>query len=447
MKMGRAEQQKPAAPADSFSVSVHVRDTWLGQLYFNHLKKYRFVKLVAPWVWRKLYFLYKFAWIFGKALKRPLLPFSAYAATNEKAVLSKAESVATPPPGVFPERGRKHLVTPHAEYEFPEIYIAEVRNALVTGGTNLVMTEDSVICHDLYDFSHDYTSEELNGRAVIWPRRQRIAWLMRRTSDRELDRAACFTDACAPNYAHWMTEVLPRINLFCRAEESSEIPLVVNEGLHSNLMESLWAVAGERRKIVTLSSGASVKVEHLALTSVTGYVPFERRSTRLQNHSHGRFSPFALLSLREFLQNSLDASFDRSARRVYIKRNSGIRNIANASEIEELLVGCGFSVVEPELLTHARQVSLFSNAEVIVGATGAAMANLIFCKPTAKIIVMIPIYRHTSYWYWQNIACAVGNRVNYVLGKITRTMALGIHSDFYIDPTDLLAAIELEHPI
>lgn len=441
LKQGKYVPQETAAPADSASVSVRVRDTWLGQFYFNHLKKYRVVKLLAPWVWRKVYFLYQLAWIFWKALKRPLLPISVYAAISGKVVLSKAETVTTPLPEVFPESGGKHLIPPHAEYEFPEIYITEVRNALVTGGTNLVMTDDSVICHDLYDFTYDYTSEELNGRTFIWPHRQRIAWLMRTTSGRKLDRAACFTDACAPNYAHWMTEVLPRINLFCRAEESPEVPIIVNDGLHRNLMESLRAVAGDKREILTLPTGTSVKVEHLSLTSVTGYVPFERRSNRLKNHSHGRFSPFALLSLRQCLQERLGAPSGPSIRRVFIKRNSGIRNITNAREIEELLVAREFSVVEPEFLTHAQQVALFSNADVVVGATGAAMANLIFCKLTAKIIIMIPIYRYTSYWYWQNIACAVGNRVNYVLGKITRTTVSGIHSDFQINPSDLLDAI------
>lgn len=441
MELKKDDQQETAAPADSASVSVRVRDTRLGQFYFNHLKKYRVVELLAPWIWRKAYFLYQLAWIFRKALKRPLLPLSAHVATSGKVVRSKTETVTTPLPDIFPKSGKKHLIPPHAEYEFPEIYIAEVRNALVTGGTNLVMTDDSVICHDLYDFTHDYTSEELNGRTFIWPHRQRIAWLMRTTSAGELDRAACFTDACAPNYAHWMTEVLPRINLFCHAEESPEVPLIVNAGLHRNLMESLRTVAGDKREIVALPTGASIKVGGLSLTSVTGYVPFERRSNRLKNHSHGRFSPFALLSLRQYLQERLGAASGPSIRRVFIKRNSGIRNITNAREIEELLVVRGFSVVEPEFLTHTQQVALFSNADVMVGATGAAMANLIFCKPTAKIIIMIPTYRHTSYWYWQNIACAVGNRINYVLGKTTRTSASGIHSDFRINPSDLLIAI------
>jgi hypothetical protein len=440
MKPKKNELQTTAAPADFARISILVRNTWLGQLYFKRLKKYHIVKLMAPWIWHKVYFLYQFTWIFWKARKRSLLPLSAYAATSEKVVLSKAERVTTPPPEVFPS-DMKLLIPPRTGYDFPEIYITEVRSALVTGGTNLVMTDESVICHDLYDFTNDYTSEELNGRTYIWPHRHRIAWLMPTISRREFDRAACFTDACASNYAHWMTEVLPRINLFCRTEESIEVPLIVDSGLHRNLMESLRAVVGNTREIIALPTGTSIKVEHLSLTSATGYVPFERRSNRAKNHSHGRFSPFALLGLRQCLQEKLDAPSGASTRRVFIRRNSGIRNITNAREIEELFVSRGFSVVEPEFLTHSEQIALFSNADVVAGATGAAMANLIFCRSTAKIIIMISDYRFMPYWYWQNVACAVGNRVTYVVGKCKGPSAY-LHSDFEVNPRDVLDAIE-----
>ncbi len=440
MRSKRTCKQTAAAPANSARVSILVRDTWLGQLYFSHLKKYRIAKLVAPWIWRKVYLLYQFAWIFWKALKRSLFPLSAHAATNGKVVLSNAEFVATPSPDGFPGNMMR-LIPPHVGYEFPEIYVTEVHNALVTGGTNLVMVDESVICHDLYDFTNDYTSEELNGRTHIWPHRHRIAWLMPTTSRREFDQAACFTDACASNYAHWMTEVLPRINLFCRAGTSMEVPLIIDSGLHENLKESLRTVVGDTREIVALPAGTSVRVEHLSITSATGYIPFERRTNRAKNHSHGRFSPFALRSLRQCLEEKLDTKSGTPIRRVFIKRNSNIRNITNAREIEELLIGRGFSVVEPEFLTHSEQVALFSNADVIVGATGAAMANLIFCRPTAKIIIMISDYRFMPYWYWQNMACAVGNRVTYVFGRCKGPRGY-LHADFAVSSRDVLNAID-----
>ena len=247
----------------------------------------------------------------------------------------------------------------------------------------------------------------------------------------EFERAACFTDACAHNYAHWMTEVLPRINLFCITDKSSEVPLIVNDGLHDNLMESLRAIAGNEREIVTLPMGSCVHVKQLAITSVAGYVPFERRSNWIKNHSHGRFSRFALLALRQCLRGDIDYRFSATPRKIFIKRNSEIRNIINSIDVEKALIALGFSVVEPEFLTFSQQVRLFSNADIVVGATGAAMANLIFCKPGTKIIIIISDYKFMPYWYWQNMACTVGNQVIYVLGECVESMA-NLHSDFKV---------------
>lgn len=432
--------REPAAPADSAIVSVRVRDTWLGQFYFNHLKNYRIFKLTAPWVWRKAYFLYQLSWIYGKALKRSLIPLLTHPAVLSKIPLVQTQTVVTTVPVVLPEDKKRQLISIRVGYQFPAIYIADVPDALITGGTNLVMTDSSVICHDLYDFTHDYTSEELNGKAYIWPQRQRIAWLMRTTPIRILARAACFTDACAHNYSHWMTEVLPRINLFCRSEKSLEVPLIVNEGLHRNLLESLRTVAGDQREIIFLPTTSCMRVEKLSITSVTGYIPFERRSNRLKNHSHGRFSPFAILSLRQCLQEGIAAPSGPPPRKIFIKRNSGIRNITNAREVAELLVARGFEVVEPEHLTFAQQVVLFSNADIVIGATGAALANLVFCKPTTKIIIMISDYKYMPYWYWQNMACAVGNEVTYVIGKCVGAKS-HLHSDFTVNTAYVLDAL------
>jgi capsular polysaccharide biosynthesis protein len=441
LKQRRRISQRTAVPADFATVSVRLRKTKLGQLYFNHLKKYAIIQLMAPWIWRKAYLLYQAGWILCKAQKFPLVRLSIYAAPSEKVSLSPAETVITPFPDAYPKDGKEHRNSLHTSYEFPIIYIARLHNATVTGATNLVMTDDSVVCHDLYDFAHDYTSEELNGRTFIWPYRERIAWLMHTTSSHEFERAACFTDACAHNYAHWMTEVLPRINLFCQTEASQKVPLIVDDGLHRNLMESLRTVVGDKREFVTLPAGATALVRHLSTTSVTGYVPFERRSNRLKNHSHGRFSPFALQSLRKCLQERQGVQTDSPMRRVFIKRNSGIRNIANGKQIEKLLIDLGFFVVEPEFLTHAQQIELFSNAEVLVGATGAAMANLIFCKPSTKIVIMISDYKFMPYGYWQNMACAVGNKVTYVLGRCMGAIT-HLHSDFEVAVPDLIDAID-----
>ena len=49
-----------------------------------------------------------------------------------------------------------------------------------------------------------------------------------------------------------------------------------------------------------------------------------------------------------------------------------------------------FGIYKPEILTLEKQIYLFKNASVILGAHGAAFTNIIFCKPKTKIIELIP---------------------------------------------------------
>lgn len=439
------EPREAGLPLDAAGAAARIRTNWLVRFYFAHLKKYRVIEWLASHAWHGAYLLYRFAWIHRKSLQRPLVRLAAFAGNRQGCLLIEAESVKTPPPTVFPAGDARRLVSPHLDYRFPAISVAPIPEALATGGTNLVMTGEAVICHDLYDFARDYTSEELNGRAYIWPGRNRIAWLMHTTPRQVLARAACFTDACAANYAHWITEVLPRINLFCASPLSTNVPIVVNDDLHRNIMESLSLVTGDSREIIAVPTGTAIAAGLLYVTSATGYVPFERRNNRLKNHSHGLFSPSGLLSMRDRLMGRMCKPPCENARRIIIRRNSTIRNIENEREIEEMLVARGFTVIEPEHLSFAEQVAVFSSAETVVGATGAAFANLIFCKPSTRIIILISNYRHMPYWYWQNMACAVGNKVTYVLGKCMDRFP-HIHSNFVVTPSDVLDAIGQVQP-
>ena len=345
----------------------------------------------------------------------------------------EAARVDTPPPKVFPTEGQAFLVSPHDYYEFPPIYVSQISNAEVYGGTNLVFTSDTVVCHDLYDFKRDYTSEELHGRHVVDPKKNRIKLLNWDAAPEHMPVAATFLDACAPNYAHWLTEVLPRIAAFCSVEQYADIPIIVDDGLHRNIMESLALVVGSDREIITVPVGRAINVGILYVTSLTGYVPFERRNAKLAGHSHGLFSSLAFEWLHKRLLSFGDKfPLQDFPRKIYLRRKSGGRKITNANEIEELLVDNGYVIVEPEKLTFLQQLSLFSSVDEIVAPSGAALANLIFSPPDVRVHILIGKYDGTSYWYWQNMAFASGKQVVYSLGEVSNSQST-IHSDFVID--------------
>jgi len=149
---------------------------------------------------------------------------------KEKKVFNKIR-IDTPPPLLFPKKFQTDLVSPGDYYDFPSVYIAKLDKARVYLGTNLIFLKDSVVCHDLYNPRQDYTSEELHGLHTLSSNFTKISRSNKAPLKTiNIKEGASFNDACASNYAHWLTEVLPRIAVFCSTEQHKNIPLIVDAG-------------------------------------------------------------------------------------------------------------------------------------------------------------------------------------------------------------------------
>lgn len=441
------DRTTPASNATAAVTLYRLRESAPGRFYLAYIKRIPLFRAAAIRLWGAtypLYLRYIFLPLSRNAMMtwRPLAQSRAYPKFLPEIMLCEPARVQTPTPRTSPPEASAELASASKDYEFPAVTLSTFEAAEIHGGTNLVMLGNAALCHDLYDFPRDYTSEELHGLHIIDPRRQRMRCLTADSRPVHQSVAGAFLDACAPNYAHWLTEVLPRVAAFCSHRGTHDVPLVVDDGLHPNIMDSLRMVAGPEREILTLARGRAMTADTLYLTSVAGYVPFERRNTKLDSHSHGKFNPQALGLMRSRLLD-LAAHHDDSenARKIYLRRNSGVRRVTNSDEIEAWLVSRGFEVVEPEKLSFPQQVRLFSQAKVVVGSSGAALANIVFSPPKANIIILIGRHPDTSYGYWQSIACACGNQISYVLGEAIRRID-GIHSDFAIDINQLLPLIE-----
>jgi hypothetical protein len=374
----------------------------------------------------------------------PLLSLTAAvtARAGKIETLGSPERVSLPALGVYPAESRSVLPPTSEAYEFPSIVVAELFDAVVSGCSNLVRSNGVTVHHDLYRFSHDFTSEELHGKILIDPRKNIVKHYLKPEIRHDLAVAAGFTDSCSQNYAHWLTEVLPRINLFCRLVREARIPLIVDAGLHANIEESLRAVAGDKAEIIRLGPDDAARVKRLLVTSPTGYIPFGRRSLEKLGHSHGIFSPYALALMCKHLGSVLEKPVPDLPTKVFLRRNSLTRVMRNEQELEEKLVSRGFSVIQPECLSFAEQYRLFANAEVIVGATSAGLANLVFCSKSTRVIICLSTHPDHSFGYWHNMAAALGNKVNYVFGPAVGPAAHSLHADFLVDVDAAMRAIE-----
>lgn len=430
-----------ALVSSSNDIVGRLRASKLGVLYRNHFKHHTLIRWIVGWVWRKgfpIYVNYFVPYLVSnnKWRKYSLIKLSDF--VNKQAIptykLTDPAVFEIPAANVFPTTDESYLASSNKRQIFHETFVAIIPNATICGGTNLILKDDLVVCHDMYDFLRDYTSEELHGRTMINPISMRIKWSIQDDSPELMTKAATFVDACASNYAHWLTEILPRIILFCTDQRFRDVPIVVNDCLHKNIMESLFLFVGTEREVIILPIGRALVISELYVTSVTGYVPFGRRDKTLLNHSHGSFNPRSFDLFREHIFSvGIGAEKGVWPDKIYLRRNSGTRLVVNSQEIEKLLLGKGFVIVEAEKLTFLEQIQLFSHANEIIAPTGAALANCLSCKPGTKVAVLMSKHKDMIYGYWNNLISPLGIKVYYILGKIVNNYDLGMHGDFTVD--------------
>ena len=90
----------------------------------------------------------------------------------------------------------------------------------------------------------------------------------------------------------------------------------------------------------------------------------------------------------------------------------------------------GFEVVYAEHLSFAEQMSIFQDAEVVIGVTGAALSNIVFCSPGTLVICLISAKLQLG--IFSNIANYLNLDLVYLAGTGDVTFK-NIHKDFNVD--------------
>jgi capsular polysaccharide biosynthesis protein len=82
---------------------------------------------------------------------------------------------------------------------------------------------------------------------------------------------------------------------------------------------------------------------------------------------------------------------DLSIPKLHLARAQGSRTFLSDQELSDAVEERGFVTVYPEQFPVEDQISLFYNARIIVGCAGAAFANVLYCRPGATIVEIIPM--------------------------------------------------------
>lgn len=227
-------------------------------------------------------------------------------------------------------------------------------------------------------------------------------------------RVAVITRRDAGTYGHWIIDILGRIALLeIMGIDYDWLYIPYNKPFMKETLE-LWGIDTE--KIIDPSEEFSaIQADELIVPSLV--------SKRIPTKGE-YFSSYTPLTVyypswaTEYIRNkyipllSQNNRNNNFAKRIFISRNdSAVRRIINEDDVFELFKPFGFERYKLSALSFIEQLDLFHNAEIIISPNGSGLSNIMFCKPTTRIIEIFQARADSSFY---NLAQTIGLDYSYI---------------------------------
>lgn len=171
-------------------------------------------------------------------------------------------------------------------------------------------------------------------------------------------------------FYHWFMDALPRLALL--REFPADTRVLVPARLAPYQEQTLAWLGLEKRHRPTHER--HLLIENYFFSSPTAMT--------------GCYDAVSIGFLRESFLKHADL-FYTPPRRFYIQRVGQSRGIINEPEVLDFFRNKGWAIVAMENLTLGQQIRLFSEAEAICTLHGAALTNLVWCKPGCRVLELV----------------------------------------------------------
>ncbi len=267
---------------------------------------------------------------------------------------------------------------------------------------------------------------------------------------RDAEGALCLTDAAAagaemvdcvalpvcglgfPNYGHFLFDGLPAVLLHAQSFPDLDLRVV-----GQRLAPWQHAILAE----------LGLADRYLAFD---GPVRFRRILASTLLALHVSYPTACIRPLFDLLRFRAGAGPADAPRRVFLSRagHDDRRRLRNRAAVEAAMEVLGFAILHPGRLSFAEQVATMRGASLVVGESGAAMANIGFCQPGTKVLEIQP-ERFVEGWT-RGMCFQLAHRWHVYFPRVELpplTDAAGKpldpnqHFEYEIDPLDLMVAV------
>lgn len=310
----------------------------------------------------------------------------------------------------------------------PDIYIAEIQNVCLIGGSNALTVRDVLLNDIAYydkenrvDIRYSAIRSVINGVAIIEDQEECV----------EIEKGINLVGAASFNYYHLVVEILSKLTFVDKKAEYHHCPILVDEVVLKipQFYAALKCVNKFEHPIIKIEKGKKYSVNSLVIPSSVVWMPTNVYYKKKFRTSDFLISEMALNNIREAVGVIQEQKPEKN---IFISRkNTKTVRLKNEKVVRELFAENGFEIVFTEEMTFREQVECFGRARCIVAASGAALTNIIFCQPGTIIGCIFPL-EHNFYMY-STIAYLLKLRPFFLDGQIVERTPYISADSFIVD--------------
>lgn len=277
------------------------------------------------------------------------------------------------------------------EVNCPEVQLLKLENFIISGSCASFIYDN-----DLYieRYGNEENTNAVYDSGCVFSHNNKYA-LVRKSDFDYIDNGFFLGGNGSYNYYHWLIEIIPKLQVYLELGLYKQgIKLLVPDSVeeNKNLRFLFDSILGDIKvDIVYVSYYFGLRVKHLYhLTPINNILFNEKLIGLSANTLHLRYDSLAFIRSKIESVVHLHDSKSFIAERIFLARkDKGVRSY-NQSEIIQLLTKYNFKIIYMEDYDIKQQIFLFKNAKYIVGASGAAWTNLIFCNRLCKALTWLP---------------------------------------------------------
>lgn len=216
-------------------------------------------------------------------------------------------------------------------------------------------------------------------------------------------RVAVIAQSGYTYYYHWIAEVLGRLALLEMHGVDYDYLYVPTHVPY--MRETLQLFGVDPSKIIEASDEFVFSADQLIVPSLVA---------RTRTEGCPRLVHYLPKHILFYIKNKLLSAVDKQplnhtfSKRVFLSRkDASARKMLNEDDVFKLFESKGFERYVLSEMSIVDQILLFNQAEIIVGALGSNLTNVIFCNPDARIFDIFQARRDcTIYYLCQNLGLA-----------------------------------------